>query len=66
MTVPTHLISSTSTLLSLHFHHSNDSLHVCVCVLWQPGVCVFPSACVTLFMCLCIKHVDVSDCAAPK
>lgn len=32
MTVPTHLISSTPTLLSLHFHHSNDSLYVCTCV----------------------------------
>ncbi len=63
------LISSPPPLLSwvcIFIIQMTVCVYVCVCVCGRVGICVFPSACVTLFMCLCIKHVDVSDFAAPK
>lgn len=33
---------------------------------WFVWVWVLAAACAALFMCLCIKHVDVFDFAAPK
>ena len=47
--VPTHLISATSTLLSLHFHHSNK----CVCVCVRARVCVWAAGCMRISVCRC-------------
>lgn len=51
MTVPTHLISSTSTLLSLQFYHSNDCLYVCVCLV--VFVCGQAGGYMCISVCLC-------------
>lgn len=51
MTTQTRFIC-TSSLLSLQFHHSNHCMHISICPCDH--------------VCLCIKHVDVSDFAVSK